>query len=349
MQKQPLEVQTLYAELLERLTALEAHRTIGHARGSFVTKTIKGEVYYYFQYLEPGGAKRQLYIGRKDDVLDGVVEEYFKARADVADDRKSIERLCALLRVGGALTTDAASARVLRALSEAGLFHAGAVLVGTQAFTVIGNLLGVVWRETWLRTLDIDIVADTSLSVAAASLSADVPDTLSSLKMGFLPVPGFDLHLPSTSFKVRGQALRVDLLVPSSGRDASPVPLPRFNAAAQPLPYLDYVTEAAVRGAVVDQGGVLVNVPDPARFAFHKLIVASLRPAAMHVKRDKDLRQAAQVFSVLLEERPGDVGLAWEAILGRGRGWVKRVGEGLRAMAAFAPDVAVRLSAETTQ
>lgn len=42
MERMPLEIQTLYAELLERLFALEARRSIGHVSGSFVTKVIKG-------------------------------------------------------------------------------------------------------------------------------------------------------------------------------------------------------------------------------------------------------------------------------------------------------------------
>ena len=43
MDKMPLEVQTLYAEFLERLSALEAHRSIGHVAGSFITKVIRGD------------------------------------------------------------------------------------------------------------------------------------------------------------------------------------------------------------------------------------------------------------------------------------------------------------------
>ena len=34
--------------------------------------------------------------------------------------------------------------------------------------------------------------------------------------MGFLPVPGLDPKSPTTSFKVRGQSLRVDLLATDS-------------------------------------------------------------------------------------------------------------------------------------
>lgn len=345
MKKQPLEVQTLYAELLEQLVAFEAERAIGHAQGSFVTKTIKGETYCYFQHMEPGGTKRQLYLGRKDEVLDRVIARHRESRTDMADERASIKRLCSLLRVGGALVTDSPSARVLRALSDAGLFHLGGVLVGTHAYTVIGNLLGVSWEGGALRTQDVDVAASRTLSVAlGATPDTDVPGALDSLQMGFLPVLGLDPTHPSTSFKVRGQGLRVDLLTPAGNAAASaPIHVPRLNAAAQPMMYLDYVIERPVRGAIIDGEGILVSVPDPARFAFHKLIVATARPAAMHAKRDKDVRQASEVLSVLIEERPGDIELAWEALESRGGRWITHARQGLKELERSAPEVAQRL------
>jgi hypothetical protein len=42
MNRLPLETQTLYAELVEQLTALEAQRAIGHLPGCFTLKTVKG-------------------------------------------------------------------------------------------------------------------------------------------------------------------------------------------------------------------------------------------------------------------------------------------------------------------
>jgi hypothetical protein len=203
------------------------------------------------------------------------------------------------------------------------------VLVGTHAFLVLGNLLGIRWAGGSLRTQDIDIAAEATVSIAIPDLWTDIPGVLEGLKMGFLPVPQLDPRRPSTSFKVRGKGLRLDLLAPLRGRRSQrPVAIPRLNAAAQPLPFLDFLISRPVRGAIVDSGGILVNVPDPARFAFHKLIVSGERGTVMHTKREKDLRQAAQLFSILVDERPGDVRTAWEEIQHEGKGWVKRVKEG---------------------
>ena len=43
MQKLPLEIQTLYAELMEQLVALGAQTSIGSVSSCFVTKFVKGE------------------------------------------------------------------------------------------------------------------------------------------------------------------------------------------------------------------------------------------------------------------------------------------------------------------
>lgn len=339
MQRQPLEVQTIYAELLDQLGAYEASRTIGHTAGSFVTKTVKGQEYYYFQHVGPGGTKSQTYLGRRDAALDKLAARFAAGRSGIADDQTSIDRLAALLRAGGAMVTDAPSARVLRALADAGMFHAGGVLVGTHAFVVLGNLLGVRWDSS-LRTQDVDIAADPKLDVAVPEITADLPSALESLEMGFLPVPGLDPRTPTTSFKVRGQSLRVDLLTPAARIHSHPVRLARFGAAAQPLRFLDYLLESAAPAAVVNGGVVAVKVPDPARFALHKLIVAGERPAAMQAKREKDLLQAAQLIEVLVDDRPGDLSLAWESLAARGKPWVGRVNKSVKSLERASPSAA---------
>jgi hypothetical protein len=210
------------------------------------------------------------------------------------------------------------------------------VLVGTHAFLVLGNLLGVRWESAGLRTEDVDIASERTLAIAVPAIRADVPKILESLEMGFLPVPGLSPRAPSTSFKVRGRALRVDLLTPQVRGKRGPVPIPRLGAAAEPLPYLEFVLEETQPAAVVGGAGVLVNVPSAARFALHKLLVARARPATMQTKAGKDLHQAAQVIAALGEDRPGDLRRAWRALVKRG--WTKAIRPGLEALGKRHPD-----------
>lgn len=333
MERLPLETQTLYAELLEQLTALETRRSIGRVPGCFVTKTVKAETYYYFQYSDPGGVLRQRYVGKRTPALDKVVARFQEERGEREVEVAQVQRLCAQLRAGGALTTDSAVARVIKALAESGLFHLGGALIGSHAFTVLGNLLGVRWTQHAVKTQDIDIAGGLHLDIAVPDLHADIPKTLDALKMGFLPVPALTPKSPSTSFKVRGSALRVDFVTPlKHRRNVAPVFIRRFNMAAQPLPYLDYLIERCERGALVDGQGVLVNVPAPARFAFHKLIVSRARDVSARTKSDKDLVQAAQIFEALVEDRPGDLRLAWEALESRGEAWTRKAAAGLSVL-----------------
>lgn len=133
----------------------------------------------------------------------------------------------------------------------------------------------------------------------------------------------------SFSYKVRGHALRVDVLTPANGKEESPVFFPQWNAAAQPLPYLDYLLADPLAGLVISGGPVFVKVPQPARFALHKLIVQGERWAGESARSGKDIYQSGQVLSLLLSERPGDIVLAWEGLRAKGSSWVKKMQAGL--------------------
>jgi hypothetical protein len=136
--------------------------------------------------------------------------------------------------------------------------------------------------------------------------------------LGSFPVPGLDPRQPSTSFKVRGRELRVDFLTPLQGEEPeTPVFLPSLGVSAHPLRLLDYLIEQTAQAVVVGGPGILVNVPDPARFALHKLWLAGRRPVSEQPKAAKDLRQAESLLDVLLADRPEDLPPAWEALQDR--------------------------------
>jgi len=76
--------------------------------------------------------------------------------------------------------------------------------------------------------------------------------------------------------------------------------------------------------------GIMINVPAPGRFAIHKCIVSQKRPAALAAKTLKDQSQAAQIFEVLLDSRPADITLAFEAAKSHGEAFVADFMSGLR-------------------
>ena len=329
-QRHPEDTQTLYAELSTLLLGLDGERGWSHLAGSFSTKSIAAGDYVYFQYSDPGGTRRQLSIGRHTKALATVLAQLKGLRERHLDELATIERLARLLQAAGATILPHPVARVLGALADAGVFRLGGVLVGSYAFALVGNALGVDWPQVAWRTQDVDVAGH--LQIAAPSLQADVPGALESLQMGFLPVPQLDPRHATTSFKVRGQQLRVDLLTPGREGQEAPVFIPRFQAAAAPIKYLSLLLDGAMPApAVHPRGAVLVLVPAPARLALHKLLVSQMRSLVQQTKSSKDLHQAALLLEVLAEDRPGDLEATAEAFAKSGPMVTGRVLRGLAA------------------
>lgn len=317
IERLPESVQTLYAELLDQATAADAEARAERLPppGTFVVKQVKGRRYWYLQRSE-AGRKRQYYLGPESAPLIRWMERVEGRRDARAPDAQRRAELVSMLSAGGAIRERSDTARVVRVLAEIGVFRLGGVLVGTQAFTCYANLLGVRFEGRSVRTEDVDVAQDPAVPVAVdpQAVPADLEQALRSADHRFLAVPALDPRHPSTSFKVRGRDLRVDLLTPQRRGRTTPVELPHLGAAAQPLPFLEYLIEGAQPAVVLEGSGILVRVPEPARFVFHKLWLAGERPSAEQVRARKDLRQAAQVAEVLRSDRPHDLAGAWEAV-----------------------------------
>ncbi|MEM7583995.1 MAG: GSU2403 family nucleotidyltransferase fold protein [Acidobacteriota bacterium] len=182
----PETTQTLYAELLEQsIHAAAAQAAIAAPSGSFVRKHIKGRTYWYLQRLE-GKHKRQHYLGPDSDTLRAWIQGIKDQHSIARDDRQRRQQLCSMLATGGAVRETAAMIQVLQILSEAGVFRWGGVLVGTQAFAALANLLGVRFDRQALRTQDIDVAQDPAIGIALAPSgdTEDVAEALTESKLG---------------------------------------------------------------------------------------------------------------------------------------------------------------------
>jgi len=150
--------------------------------------------------------------------------------------------------------------------------------------------------------------------------------------MGFLPVPRLSHKEPSTTYFIRKSRLRLDILTPKITESDAPVFIGRFNCAAAPLPYLSYLVENPVQAVIADTEPLLVNIPQPVRYAMHKLIVSQVRDVSASAKSQKDIYQAHQLLSFIKEERPGDIQPAWDNLVAGGPKWKKRAEAGLADM-----------------
>lgn len=319
----------LYAELRERLETFEAMRTIASLQGEFTTKQIKGILYHYFQATLPGG-RAQIYLGRDSEEVRRLIDEYQRGKRDMQLEQQLIQRLAAQIIAGGVVPVGAEIARVTKRLADSAVFKVGGVLVGSIAFHIMGIHLGVQWDAPLRATQDVDVASGSRVALAVPNLVADVPAALDSLQMGFFPVPRLSNKEPSTSYAIRGKTLRIDLLTPTARKQAAPIFIRRLNAAAQPLRFLDYLIGNPVPSALVAGNPCLVNIPQPARFALHKLIVAGERVVISASKKRKDLDQAAALLQLLKEDRPGDLQIALDELEKRGRSWMKRLTRALQ-------------------
>lgn len=336
-----LTAQTAYAQLLEAALAADHLRSVADLKGSFAAKTSKGKTYWYYQYVEPSGKLRQVYVGPDNDAVRALREK--KTSGTPPRSQEALGKLARAASALGCAEIVPRHARVLVRLSEYGFFHAGGVLIGTHAFLAFGNMLGVRWVESE-RTQDVDFAhAGKSLSIALPSnITINTDAAIRSLEMGFLPVSTLGSEAGATRLNPREPEFRLDFLTTRHREGEKTYRHPQLGVNMQPLPFMEYSLQD-VQQAVLFAGEtvVLVNVPSPARFALHKLIVFGERKGAFATKSAKDLSQAGLLLSRLVELRPSDILEAWRDLIGRGPGWRSRARNGADALAQRFPELGV--------
>ena len=119
------------------------------------------------------------------------------------------------------------------------------------------------------------------------------------------------------------------LTTKSAASENAPVKIGRFNVYAQPLDFMDYLLADAQRAVVLHGAGIAVSVPNPARFAMHKLAVSQLRPIGMQAKIHKDIAQATVLLAILAADNPGALILAMDAVFERNDALAHFVSTGL--------------------
>ena len=327
----PAAAQTAYAELYELVQVAETSRSPAFLTGKVAYKTVKGSRYAYWAFKEIDGRKREYYLGPDGPAI--IAIEAARERGAPALD--AVARQAAATIAQGCVATPPKHFRIAKRLADYQFFRAGGLLVGTHAFLALGNQLGVAWGSG-TRTLDLDFAHASpggNVSVALpADMDANAHDALTSLEFGFLPALGGSKSLASHYVSEREPELRIDFLtvVRRAGRE---VHAPNLGVALSPLKFLDYLIERPGQAVLIDRAdAALVNLPDPARYGLHKLIVAHER-GARHPKHDKDILQALALIDWHLHRDAHALVDAWNELATRGAGWVKRA----RASLALAP------------
>ena len=333
-----LTAQTAYAQLLDAALAAEHLRSVADLPGSFAAKTVKGRKYWYFQYTEPSGKLRQVFVGP-----DGEPVQRLMARKTERSAAAALEPLARSALALGCTGVLPRQFRVIRRLADYGFFAAGGVLIGTHAFLSYGNMFGVRW-DAEDRTQDIDFAhAGKSVALVLPSdIEVNTGAAIDSLDMGFLPVSGLGSRTGATYLNPREPEFRLDFLTTLHSGGDEPFEHPQLRISLQPLPFMEFSLEAVEQAVIFcPEGAVLVNVPHAARYALHKLLVYGERAGAFAAKSRKDLAQTASLLAYLREHRRADVDAAWRDLLTRGRGWVARARQGIQALDKAYPELEI--------
>lgn len=297
----------LYADLLQKSS--DSHAVLLN-NGSFVSKNIGGARYWYHQIKAHGGTKQE-YLGRETADLLAKIEEVKSQQAVSRPLMEARRRLVAMMSVGGAFLEKGKSSKILGQMADAGLFTGGGILVGSFAFSCYGNMMGVSLSKSLMRTEDMDFSVERTFEVG---LNRSLLDDLLAVDSTFRTpravnprAAPFDL-ISSDGFKIEFLTTKESIM------ETGAVYVDRFSLYAQPLDYMDYLLENAQPAVVLSGAGIPVRVPDPARFALHKLAISQLRPSALQTKILKDIDQAESIIEVLLEDNPGALILAADAL-----------------------------------
>jgi hypothetical protein len=334
-----LTAQTAYAQLLDAAISTEHLRTVADVTGSFAGKTIRGKKYWYFQYTEPTGLLRQVYVGPDNDAVRGLIVQ--SRQPSQSEQLAPLARSAAALGCAEVLPRHL---RVIQRLSEYGFFKAGGVLVGTHAFLAYGNMFGVRWGDA-SRTQDVDFAhAGKSLAIALPSnFTMNTDAAIKSLEMGLLPVSSLTSKTGATYLSPKEPDFRLDFLTTLHRGGDEPFTHPRLGVMLQPLKFMEFsLVDVQQSVLIAGDKAVIVSVPHPARYALHKLIVFGERTGSFAVKSNKDLQQAGSLLARLLETRAWEVDEAWKDLKSRGKGWTDRVRRGRDALAKMAPELALK-------
>lgn len=333
-----LSAQTAYAQLLDAALSAGLMRSVADLPGNFARKRVKGKPYWYYQVLDVSGHKRQIYVGPENPRILALVQANATTGAGPA-----LQALAASAVALGNAPMLGRHFKVIQRLADYGFFAAGGVLVGTHAFLAFGNMLGVRWAGSE-RTQDVDFAhAGKAVTIALpADLDIDIPAAIDSLQMGLLPITHSDGSTGASFLDPKDPEFQIDFLTPLHRGGSEPFLHPKLGVKLQPLKFMEFLLQDTQQGvAFTASGAAAVNLPHPARYALHKLIVAGERPASRIAKSNKDIQQAAALLSVLGEVAPGQVAEAWNDLLGRGPGWLTRAKQGRLALDRAAPELSV--------
>ncbi|MDD5259583.1 MAG: GSU2403 family nucleotidyltransferase fold protein [bacterium] len=187
------------------------------------------------------------------------------------------------------------------------------ILIGSWCSYFYDQYFKGVIYEPIIKTRDLDFLVPVPLRLKE---KIDIPALLGELE--FLP----DWSGDKGYIRMVHPELFVEFLVPEKGRGIDkPYPLPQLGVNAQTLRFLNFLTDNVIK---IEVAGLVVNVPHPANFALHKLIIAQRRNKPDKIAKDKEA--AVRILKALIEK--GESGVIRKVFKSVPDKWQKKILKG---------------------
>ena len=181
---------------------------------------------------------------------------------------------------------------VLRRINKVGVLK-NIVLIGSWCIPLYKEyFLGTRYVAS-ITTRDVDLLVSLPLNI---KVKVDMENLLKDL--GFI----LNFNGPQGYIKLEHPDLSLEFLVPERGAGLNkPFKLPQLGLNAQSLRYLNLLTTKIIN---VEIAGFKVNLPHPAVFALHKLIISKERKNKD--KEEKDQEAAVRIIRALFDKGEAD-------------------------------------------
>jgi hypothetical protein len=303
MNRQDALTTSLYSQLLEEAIANECIAYYPGLQGSFAKEKRREKLYWYWVGRINKKVSR-IYIGPDNSKTQKLVNN-LEQRKDVALDAiKSLKKTAKAYKGASGQINEPSHFKVIKSLSEQGLFKKDILLIGSHGFLSICNALGISVENSFLKTTDVDFVRPQGITLAIPNNKdiIDIPSAISRFDKNFFPIPKLDNKEPSTSLQNNTSKIKIDFLTTEeSGRKN--VFYEDLGIAAESLKFMSYLLNGDIfKGLIIGNYAIPVNLPDPARFAVHKLIISEERASFFQSKSKKDRSQASVLLDYLIND-----------------------------------------------
>jgi hypothetical protein len=280
MNQQDALTTSLYSYLFEEALANESITICPGMHGSFSKETRRNNVYWYWVGRNNGKVTR-IYIGADNKESEALIVS-LENRKDMAKLAiASMKRTAAAYRGAGGQIIEPSTFKIMAKLAH--LFQKGVFVIGSHGFLSICNALGI-----------LSLTGDDQkiISLAIPDERAAVPDISSEFDKNFFK----DTGMPASSKS------KVHFFTADRG-SKQPVFFDDLGVTAEPQCFMNYLLGGEpFKGLVIGSYAIPVHLPNPVRFAIHKLIISQCADRKFNGGSEKDIAQAAVLLDYLIRE-----------------------------------------------